>query len=103
MNQRDDLGTKTPGDWLSVVREGQDWRFPECYGQGRKACAGVPAPTAVLDRHAAAGGVAVTLSGPLARSLGSAAPIAEWTRGVVKAVALSERVPRTRAHPRECC
>ena len=42
MNQRDDLGDATPGDWLSVVRSGQDWGFPACYGQGGSACAGVP-------------------------------------------------------------
>ncbi len=34
MNQRDDLGDATPGDWLAVVADGQDWGFPECYGQG---------------------------------------------------------------------
>ena len=53
MNQRDDLGSKTPGDWLAVVREGQDWGFPGCWGQGGKACEGVPEPAAVLDAHAA--------------------------------------------------
>ena len=59
MNQRDDLGDRTPGDWLALVRAGQRWRFPGCYGQGGSACRGVPAPLAVLDKHAAAGGVAV--------------------------------------------
>ena len=34
MNQRDDLGTSTPGDWLAVVKDGDDWKFPACYGQG---------------------------------------------------------------------
>ena len=55
MNQRDDLGARTPGDWLALVRSGQDWRFPGCYGQGGSVCRGVPKPLAVLDRHAAAG------------------------------------------------
>ena len=41
MNQRDDLGARTPGDWLALVREGEDWGFPDCYGQGGSACAGV--------------------------------------------------------------
>ena len=59
MNQRDDLGAKTPGDALAVVRPGQDWRFPACYGQGGSACAGVPKELAMLDKHAAAGGLAV--------------------------------------------
>ena len=59
MNQRDDLGDSTPGDWLAVVREGQDWGFPDCYGQVGAACDGVPAPVAELDKHAAVSGVAI--------------------------------------------
>jgi glucose/arabinose dehydrogenase len=80
MNQRDDLGARTPGDWLSFVRPGDDWRFPRCYGQGGAACAGVPAPIAVLDKHAAAGAVAV---------LGKAALVPEWSYGKVLRVALT--------------
>jgi glucose/arabinose dehydrogenase len=49
MNQRDDLGEATPGDWLAVVRDGQDWGFPGCYGQGGTVCHGTPAPVAELD------------------------------------------------------
>jgi glucose/arabinose dehydrogenase len=74
MNQRDDLGKKTPGDWLAVVHEGESWGFPECYGQGGGVCEGVPKPTAVLDPHAAAGGVAFQ---------GSSAIVAEWALGKV--------------------
>jgi glucose/arabinose dehydrogenase len=81
MNQRDDLGARTPGDWLSFVRPGQDWRFPGCYGQGGSACAGAPAPLAVLDPHAAAGGVAVVDGG-------RATLVAEWQKGKVLRVPL---------------
>ena len=56
MNQRDDLGDQTPGDWLSIVEPGQSWGFPDCYGQGGGACAGKPGPVAVLDPHAAVSG-----------------------------------------------
>ena len=79
MNQRDDLGARTPGDWLALVRKGQDWGFPACYGQGGSACTGVPRPLAVLDEHAAAGGVAL--------SQGSAF-VAEWQSGKVLRVRL---------------
>jgi glucose/arabinose dehydrogenase len=82
MNQRDDLAAKTPGDWLALVREGQNWRFPGCYGQGGSACRGVPAPLAVLDKHAAAGGVAI-VSGQLGSAVGHAALVSEWERGSV--------------------
>jgi glucose/arabinose dehydrogenase len=80
MNQRDDLGAKTPGDWLAVVRSGQNWRFPACYGQGGSVCTGVPKPLAVLDKHAAAGGVAI-VSGQLGATVGHAALVTEWERG----------------------
>jgi len=74
MNQRDDLGAKTPGDWLAEVRRGQNWGFPRCYGQ----CRSQPQPVGVLDPHAAAGGVAFVD--------GSTALVAEWQLGKVQRV-----------------
>ncbi len=88
MNQRDDLGIRTPGDWLAVVGQGQSWGFPECYGQGGSVCAGVPAPVAVLDKHAAVSGVAI-VTGQLGAVVGTKALVAEWAKGVVDAVALT--------------
>jgi glucose/arabinose dehydrogenase len=88
MNQRDDLGARTPGDWLGLVKEGQDWGFPDCYGQGGSACAGVPAPVAVLDKHAASGAVVIA-TGQLGQSVGTAALVAEWQTGRVIKVALT--------------
>ena len=88
MNQQDDLGAQTPGDWLAVVREGEDWRFPDCHGQGGAACASVPAPTAVLDKHAAVGGVAI-VTGQLGASVGTAAIVAEWNVAKVQRVTLT--------------
>ena len=88
MNQRDDLGDATPGDWLAVVRSGQEWGFPDCYGQGGSACTGVPAPVAVLDTHAAVSGVAI-VTGGLGSTVGSSALVAEWTKGVVLRVRLA--------------
>jgi glucose/arabinose dehydrogenase len=89
MNQRDDLGARTPGDWLALVREGERWGFPRCYGQGGGSCAGVPKPTATLDKHAAAGGVAF-VTGELGKGVGTSALVAEWQLGKVQAVALSK-------------
>ena len=88
MNQRDDLGDSVPGDWLAVVRPGQAWGFPDCYGQGGPACAGVPAPLAVLDKHAAVSGVAV-VTGSLGPTVGTSALVAEWALGKVQRVALT--------------
>ena len=88
MNQRDDLGDATPGDWLSVVRDGQAWGFPDCYGQGGSACVGSPTPVAVLDKHAAVSGVAI-VTGGLGASIGPSALVAEWATGLVLRVALT--------------
>jgi glucose/arabinose dehydrogenase len=87
MNQRDDLGAKTPGDWLGLVRRGQDWGFPACYGQSGGACTGVPQPVAVLGKHAAAGGVAVLTTQLGGRFAGSAL-VAEWQTGMVQRIPL---------------
>jgi len=87
MNQRDDLGSKTPGDWLALVRPGESWGFPGCYGQGGSVCAGVPKPVGVLDPHAAAGGVAFLTSGGYAPS----AVVPEWNRAKVMRVDLETR------------
>lgn len=88
MNQRDDLGAATPGDWLALVREGEDWRFPGCYGQGGTACAGAPSPIAVLDKHAAVGDLVIG-SGEPGASAGSWAIVTEWQSGKVQRVALT--------------
>ena len=89
MNQRDDLGARTPGDWLAVVRHGQAWGFPSCYGQGGTACTDAPHPTAVLDKHAAVSGVAI-VTGQLGRGVGHSALVAEWAKGKVQRVALEK-------------
>ena len=87
MNQRDDLGSRTPGDWLALVRDGQNWKFPECYGQTGTACTGVPQPVAVLDKHAAAAGIVIA-TGQLGSTVGTAALVAQWAKGTVLKVPL---------------
>jgi glucose/arabinose dehydrogenase len=88
MDQRDDLGAATPGEWLSVVHEGQDWGFPGCYGQGGPNCTGISAPLVALDPHGAVGGVAIA-TGQLGPSVGNAALVAEWNVAKVQQVALT--------------
>ncbi len=88
MNQRDDLGSQTPGDWLAVVRAGQSWGFPDCFGQGGISCTGAPQPTAVLDKHAAVSGVAI-VTGELGPGVVTSALVAEWATGKVQRVALT--------------
>ena len=91
MNQRDDLGESTPGDWLAVVEAGQDWGFPGCYGQGGTSCTNAPSPVAVLDPHAAVSGVALATAGLTGdETAGPVAIVAEWARGLVLRVDLHE-------------
>jgi glucose/arabinose dehydrogenase len=71
-----------------VVRAGQDWGFPECYGQRSGACASTPQPTAALDKHAAVSGV-VIVDGQLGKNVGTAALVAEWATGKVERVSLA--------------
>lgn len=89
MNQRDDLGEQTPGDWLAMVQAGDKWGFPDCYGQGGSVCSGVPSPTADLDRHAAVSGVAI-VTGELGSTIGTAGVVAEWALGKVLRVSLEK-------------
>jgi glucose/arabinose dehydrogenase len=89
MNQRDDLGEATPGDWLAVAQAGQAWGFPDCFGQGGAACDGVPTPVAVLDKHAAVAGIAI-VTGQLGDDIGTSALVAEWATGKVMRVALTD-------------
>jgi glucose/arabinose dehydrogenase len=88
INQRDDLGARTPGDWLAEISEGQDWGFPYCWGEGGSVCDGVPHPVAVLDKHAAVGSVAIA-TGQLGASVGTAALVSEWQSAKVQRVALT--------------
>jgi Glucose / Sorbosone dehydrogenase len=90
MNQRDDLGSRTPGDWLALVAAGQNWKFPNCYGQSGALCAGVPKPVAVLDKHAAASDVAI-VTGQLGSTVGTSALVAEWAKNAVLRVALDRK------------
>src|SRR5262249_41186790 len=86
-HQGDRLGEATPGDWLLRVEAGQAWGFPDCYGQGGVACAGVAQPVATLDPHAAVGGVAIVdRAWSAAGTAAGTALVAEWARGRVLAV-----------------
>ena len=93
MNHRDDLGDATPGDWLGLVRRGQDWGFPDCpaavgHAAAGDACQGAPTPTAVLDAHAAVSGLAV-VAGGLGPVVGTTVVVAEWKLGLVQQVSLA--------------
>ena len=89
MNQRNDLGAATPGDWLALVSARARLGVSACYGQAVRPAPGVPKPVAVLDKHAAVSGVAI-VTGQLGPTVGTAALVAEWTLGKVQQVALKK-------------
>jgi len=97
MNQRDDLGSRTPGDWLALVDAGQNWKSPNCYGQGGPSCVGVPQPIAVLDKHGAVAGIAI-VTGQLGSAVGTSALVAEWAKNTVMRVSLDRHGTRYRGH-----
>jgi glucose/arabinose dehydrogenase len=97
MNQRDDLGARTPGDWLALVRAGENWKFPSCYGQSGTVCSGVPKPVAALDKHAAAAGL-VIVTGQLGATVGTSALVAEWAKNTVLRVPLDKHGTEYRGH-----
>ncbi len=74
MDQRDDLGSATPGDWLARVTEGSAWSYP---------AVSTNKPIAVLDKHGAVAGVAMK---------GDDAIVAEWATGKVVRITPSGRV-----------
>src|SRR5439155_3239045 len=84
-----------PGDWLAIVRQGDSWGFPACYGQGGSACSGVPQPIAVLDAHAGVSGLAI-VKGQLGTTVGTSAIVAEWSTGAVLRVGLERDGPAYR-------
>jgi glucose/arabinose dehydrogenase len=98
MNQRDDLASRTPGDWLAVVEAGQNWKSPNCYGQGGTACAGVPQPVAALDRHGAVAGEAI-VTGQLGSAAGTSVLVAEWAKNTVMRVSFHNRGGQYRGQP----
>ena len=54
-----------------------------------RGVSGVPEPTAVLDTHAAAAGIAI-VTGQLGASVGTAAIVAEWSRASLLRVPLHQ-------------
>jgi glucose/arabinose dehydrogenase len=59
---RNDLGPFRPHEEVNAFDPSEpavDFGFPECYGQGGKACAGTREPLASLPAHAASAGIAV--------------------------------------------
>jgi glucose/arabinose dehydrogenase len=62
-NGRNTLGLDTPPDELNLVHTAQrraaSYGFPECWGQGGRACRGTVPALVRLDAHAGAAGVAV--------------------------------------------
>lgn len=75
------------GETNELVLSPDDWQFPSYYGQSTSAYASAPKPTATLDKHSAASGVAI-VTGEVGSRVGTAALVAEWSDGKVLRVAL---------------
>jgi glucose/arabinose dehydrogenase/plastocyanin len=76
-----------PDDQLGVVKQGQDWGYPTCYGQGGSVCQGIAKPIAVLPQHNGTAGMAL-VNGSLGKFYGMSAFVTSITMGTVDRVAL---------------
>jgi mono/diheme cytochrome c family protein/glucose/arabinose dehydrogenase len=88
MNQQNDL-TPAPDDQLGIIKQGQNWGFPTCYGQGGKFCHGVATALAFLPQHNGTSAMALT-DGQLGRSYGTSAFVSSFSYGAVDRVALKK-------------
>lgn len=97
MNQRDDLGDATPGDWLAVVRSGQAWGFP-AWSMGSSALVAEWATATVLrvslthDGATYAGVAQPFLTGlskpvPVVTAPDGAVFVGDWATGTIYRIA----------------
>ena len=85
MNQRDDLGTQHAGRLArGRAATATTGGSPTATGRAAPRAPACPQPVAVLDKHAAAAGVAI-VTGQLGANVGTAALVAEWSKGEVLA------------------
>jgi plastocyanin len=88
MNQQNAL-VPAPDDQLGIIREGSNWGFPTCYGQGGPACKGIATALAYLPPHNGSAGLAL-VDGQLGQAYGTSAFVTSVTEGTVDRVALTK-------------
>lgn len=89
MNQQNAL-VPAPDDQLGVIRQGQDWGFPTCYGQGGPACKGIAQPVGLLPQHNGSDGLAL-VNGDLGPAWGISAFVDSYTNADVERMTLDKR------------
>ncbi len=87
MNQQNAL-VPAPDDQLGVIRQGQSWGFPTCYGQGGSVCDGIAKPVAFLPPHNGSAGLAL-VNGAFGSAWGTSAFVTSFTDNAVDRVTLT--------------
>jgi glucose/arabinose dehydrogenase len=88
MNQQNGL-VPAPHDQLGIIRKGDDWGFPTCYGQGGAVCNGVATEVAPLPVHNGSSSMAL-VNGQLGSAYGTSAFVTSVSTGVVERAELTK-------------
>ncbi len=88
MNQQNTI-SPAPHDQLGIIRKGDDWGFPTCYGQGGKVCDGVATEVAPLPVHNGTSAMAL-VDGQLGSAYGTSAFVASVSTGAIDRVELTK-------------
>jgi glucose/arabinose dehydrogenase/plastocyanin len=88
MNQQNAL-VPAPDDQLGIIRQGSNWGFPTCYGQGGAVCKGIATATAYLPQHNGSAGLAL-VDGQLGDGYKTSAFVTSVSSGTVDRVALTK-------------
>jgi glucose/arabinose dehydrogenase/plastocyanin len=86
MNQQNAI-LPAPDDQFGMIRQGSDWGFPTCYGQGGSACHGIAQATAYLPQHNGSAGMAL-VDGQFGPAWGTSAFVTSVTTGTVDRIGL---------------
>lgn len=104
-NGRDRLGLRAPPEELNLIREGKDYGYPGCWGQGGAACVGTEPALVKLAPHASPDGLTF-IDGQWGPAYGTSAFIAQFgssfqprTGGNVVRVAMTSTTDGYRGTP----
>jgi glucose/arabinose dehydrogenase/plastocyanin len=88
MNQQNAL-VPAPDDQLGEIKQGQDWGFPTCYGQGGAVCHGIAQAVGYLPQHNGSAGLAL-VNGGFGAAWGTSAFVTSFTNNAVERMTLKK-------------
>jgi len=89
MDQQNAL-VPAPDDQLGIFKQGQNWGFPTCYGQGGAKCKGIAEAVAYLPPHNGSSSMAL-VDGQFGPTYATSAFVSAFSLGDVERVALRKQ------------